>query len=103
MAGFGEYGYDTERNNYPLKLLNEDIERMINTDTEFIDAINDLKAAMEKEYYERMINTDAVDDLKAGVEKEYYYYSNESCTGGRVRQRRCCLFKSTCNTMAEAD
>jgi hypothetical protein len=36
MATFGEYGYDTERNNYPLELLYEDIERMINTDKEFI-------------------------------------------------------------------
>jgi type I restriction-modification system DNA methylase subunit len=62
MATSEEYGYDTEKNNYPLELLNEDIERMINTDKEFIDAFNDLKAAaMEKEYY----------------------YNNESRAGGR--------------------
>ena len=34
------YGYDTEKNNYPLEQLKADIERMINTDKEFIEAIN---------------------------------------------------------------
>ena len=41
-------GYDTEENKYPLELLNEDIDRMLNSD-EFINALNALKAAMEKE------------------------------------------------------
>jgi hypothetical protein len=51
MASSGEYGYDTEENKYPLELLNEDIDRLLNSD-EFIDALNALKAAMEKEYFE---------------------------------------------------
>jgi hypothetical protein len=42
MASSGEYGYDTERNNYPIELLNEDYDRMINTDMELIDAIKEL-------------------------------------------------------------
>jgi hypothetical protein len=42
------YGYDTEDNKYPLELLNEDIDRMLNSD-EFISALNALKTAMEKE------------------------------------------------------
>ena len=42
------YGYDTEDNKYPLELLNEDIDRMLNSD-EFINALNALKTAMEKE------------------------------------------------------
>jgi hypothetical protein len=43
------YGYDTEKNNYPLEQLNADIERMVNTDKEFIEAINTLKREMEEE------------------------------------------------------
>ena len=43
-----QYGYDTEDNKYPLELLNEDIDRMLNSD-EFINALNALKTAMEKE------------------------------------------------------
>ena len=46
------YGYDTQTNNYPLEQLEADLERMINTDKEFIDAINTLKYEMEKEYYQ---------------------------------------------------
>jgi hypothetical protein len=46
-----EYGYDTEDNNYSLELLNEDIDRMLDSD-EFNDALNALKSAMEKEYFE---------------------------------------------------
>jgi hypothetical protein len=46
------YGYDTQKNNYPLEQLNADIENMINTDKEFIDAINTLKCEMEEEYYQ---------------------------------------------------
>ena len=55
------YGYDTEKNNYPLEQLEADLERMVNTDKEFIDAINTLKCEMEEEYYQ----------------------NNESCCGGR--------------------
>ena len=47
-----ESNYDTEKNNYPLEQLNADIENMINTDKEFIDAINTLKCEMEEEYYQ---------------------------------------------------
>ena len=43
------YGYDTEKNNYPLEQLKADIERMVNTDKEFIEAINTLKREMEEE------------------------------------------------------
>jgi hypothetical protein len=46
------YGYDTEENKYPLELLNEDIDRMLNSD-EFINALNALRASMEKEYFEK--------------------------------------------------
>ena len=46
------YGYDTQKNNYPLVQLNADIENMINTDKEFIDAINTIKCEMEEEYYQ---------------------------------------------------
>jgi hypothetical protein len=46
------YGYDTEKNNYPLEQLKADIERMVNTDKEFIEAINTLKREMEEEYYQ---------------------------------------------------
>jgi hypothetical protein len=53
------YGYDTEKNNYPIELLNEDFDRMINTDKEFNDAINDLKAAL-----------DAINDLKAAFSSQ---------------------------------
>ena len=55
------YGYDTEKNNYPLEQLEADLERMVNTDKEFIDAINTLKCEMEEEYYQ----------------------NNESCCDGR--------------------
>jgi hypothetical protein len=55
------YGYDTEKNNYPLEQLEADIERMLNTDKELIDAINTLKCVMEKEYHQ----------------------NNESCCDGR--------------------
>jgi hypothetical protein len=55
------YGYDTEKNNYPSEQLEADLERMVNTDKEFIDAINTLKCEMEEEYYQ----------------------CNESCSGGR--------------------
>jgi hypothetical protein len=55
------YGYDTEKNNYPSEQLEADLERMVNTDKEFIDAINTLKCEMEEEYYQY----------------------NESCSGGR--------------------
>jgi hypothetical protein len=48
MAVEFQYGYDTEDNKYPLELLNEDIDRMLNSD-EFINALNALKTAMEKE------------------------------------------------------
>ena len=41
-------GYDTEENKYPVELLNEDIDRMLNSD-EFINALNALKTATEKE------------------------------------------------------
>ena len=44
------YGYDTQKNNYPLEQLDADIERMLNTDKELIDAINTLKCEMEEEY-----------------------------------------------------
>ena len=55
------YGYDTEKNNYPLEQLEADLERMVNTDKELIDAINTLKCEMEEEYYQ----------------------NNESCCDGR--------------------
>ena len=55
------YGYDTPKNNYPLEQLDADIERMLNTDKELIDAINTLKCEMEKEYRQ----------------------NNESCCNGR--------------------
>ena len=42
------YGYDTEDNTYPLELLNEDIDKMLNSD-EIISAFNVLKWKMEKE------------------------------------------------------
>ena len=43
-----QYGYDTEDNKYPLELLNEDIDRMLNSE-EFINALNALKTKMEKD------------------------------------------------------
>ena len=43
------YGYDTEDNTYPLELLNEDIDKMLNSD-EIINAFNALKTAMEKDF-----------------------------------------------------
>ena len=53
--------YDTEKNNYPFEQLQADLERMVNTDKELIDAINTLKCEMEEEYYQ----------------------NNESCCDGR--------------------
>ena len=43
-----QYGYDTEDNKYPLELLNEDIDRMLNSE-EFINALNALKTKVEKD------------------------------------------------------
>jgi hypothetical protein len=57
-------GYDTEKNNYPIELLNEDFDRMISTDKEFNDAINDLKAALEKEYFEKKTSSQKEADKK---------------------------------------
>jgi hypothetical protein len=37
------YGYDVEKNNYPSKQLDADIDRMINTDVELIEAVATLK------------------------------------------------------------
>jgi hypothetical protein len=46
------YGYDTQTNNYPLEQLNADIEKMLNTDKELMDALKTLKCETEEEYYQ---------------------------------------------------
>jgi hypothetical protein len=96
MSSFG--GYDTEENTYPLELLNEDIDRMLNLDDELNDALNDaekvcemVSTCMDRHYgydtednkyplellnedIDRMLNSDefisALNALKTAMEKE---------------------------------